>query len=199
MNRTLKHILAAAMILPLAACGTLGKGGKGPPCPQTGFMTDAATAVFFTTATPYPTDDDVGVRAILSNLRGTCDMSDKGKAKMDMTFDVTAVRTPAGKLIPKQNLSYFVALLAPDETVLARENFYTSADFSKGDRVVTTETREIEAKNTGSGANVSDDTVLIGFTLTPQQLAFNRETVHPGPPPSTPKTKHKKKKSQPAK
>jgi hypothetical protein len=70
---------------------------------------------------------------------------------------------------------YFLAVTRRNGKVLAKEYFSTRAQFSRGD--VTTVTEQVKritiprADESISGVNFE---IVVGFELTPEQLAFNR-------------------------
>jgi hypothetical protein len=72
---------------------------------------------------------------------------------------------------------YFVALIDPDGQRLSEEGFQLPFPFLPGDsyRLLPVEkiTVHLPVKNQGAGGAY---TVLVGFQLTPDQIAFNRGT-----------------------
>jgi hypothetical protein len=187
----MKRLLPLFLALALVSCSSGDKGP--PPCPEVGFMEDAGKAVFFASANP--TEADISVRAALPRMSVSCEMSRHG-AEVKLGIDIAAERLPPAKGLPKQNLSYFIAAVGPEDQVIRRENYYAAMDFAKGDKAVQTVEHEF-AFPVAEPAKAWGYKVLVGFTLTPEQLAFNRGVKLPPPP--QPAKKPARGKKQPAK
>lgn len=118
------------------------------------------------------TPEDVSVAARLANLKGVCKIRG-GKARLEFSFDAVAERKALGKGVPGQNLSYFIAVLGPDEEILQRRQFYTAVEFKDADTGVKTEEHDVTVP-LADPARAGLYRVLVGFTLTPEQLEFNK-------------------------
>jgi hypothetical protein len=179
----MKKLFILTALLALGGC-TSGREAAFD-CPVTGFMDKADSAAFFATPAKEPGPEDVGVYAALKNLRGECRLTRKGGAEVDVNFDVVAQKTARGQGIARQNLSYFIAVLDADESILQRAQFYTAVDFGadgkgKGKTApgsgLTTQEHTVKIP-LAAPAEAAKKRVVIGFTLAPEQLEFNNR--HP--------------------
>jgi hypothetical protein len=176
----MKKIQVLSVLMMLTGCAS-GKD-TGFACPAAGFMPEASSIAFFAHAVKNPSPADVNVYAVLRNLEGSCKTSHNNQTEIALRFDAVAQKTPAGKSISQQNLSYFIALLGPDDTILQRARFYTTVPFTKkktdaknidGDTGISSEEHVIKIPLT-KPEDATHDRILIGFLLTPEQLDFNK-------------------------
>ncbi len=137
-------VLALAALLGLAACGSdkpsegedkpVAEKKKPPICPQVAIIHDLDLL------RDYGGDDADESRLVAAGrmlaVDGTCEYRDNG---VDVTFDLTmaAMRGPSlgGSRV---SLPYFVAVVAPDKTVLSKDSlnaaFAFASDKSVADR-----------------------------------------------------------------
>jgi hypothetical protein len=165
--------LAAAAVLALAGCS--GKSTKaGLNCPPVQPAPGADAIAFFRSGGHEAKDVLAGAR--FYKLEATCAREKVGVA-VNATIEFYAQRETAetkGLTLP-----YFVALVDPGQHLLTEEAFQTRIPFTGAD--VYTESKpekitvHIPVKN---DAEATAFTVVVGFQLTPDQLAFNRST-HP--------------------
>lgn len=181
----MKRIVLALCLLPLlSACDMTDRMAKSitgnkeevvlPSCPEAGVMPDAARIPVFYGASGQPQAGDVAVTGILGRLQGACSFGKPGEAQLEITISFAAERGPKGVALRKQPLPYFIAVLSPDETVLQRKAFSTKVDFDNAGRAFTSEEHEISVPVPSKQA-AGAYKVVVGFQLTPEQLAFNRE------------------------
>lgn len=168
----MKKPLALISFLILAGCVS---GGKAPSeCPRTGFLAEAKETVFFGSATGVKTAEDIAVHAVLTNLEGLCKLRGD-QAVVEFSFDAVA-RKKKGQPIKQQNLSYFVAVLGPDEAILQRDMFYATIDLSGADVNAEREEHKVRIP-IAKGADSGQYKVTVGFTLTPEQAAFKQNLL----------------------
>jgi len=150
----------------LAAC----TGGEKPSftCPQAGLAPDAGAIPVFNAA-----GTEMAVYAGFNGYKGAC-VASKGGIEIEITLDFLAKQGTGGKDTETQDFPYFIALLAPDETILQRQAFSTSVSFDNTGMGLSREEHSIrlplqDLKTAGAHK------VVFGFALTPEQLAFNKK------------------------
>jgi hypothetical protein len=194
----LAHFLVAALALPLAACASNQAAGEGQPkaaapkagaeqtlfgfgkqepnagpCPLMGVLNDNARVVKFKTA-GSETFANVAWSGEMRGVRGLCRYVGADPIKMDLTIDMAFGRGPSadGR---RHTYRYWVAVTRTNTAPIARQYFDVTVDFGNNDRMAGSEyIAEIiipRANDSISGANFE---VLVGFELTPDQLAYNR-------------------------
>lgn len=164
--------LAAA----LALGGCSGMGGdnvhKGDlACPKVGIVADANKVTVFRPGAGRATTDVVG-RGLVADYAGNCTYDSTG-VTVDVTLALIGERGPAmvGNQLP---LTYFVAVSAPDGTLVTKQEFPTTIDFpNNGPRAGSREDLQphipLPEKQDARAYQL-----LVGFQLTPDQLAYNR-------------------------
>jgi hypothetical protein len=175
-----KTLLPLAAALALSACGAasgvFSKGEPPPGCPDVGFMADAGAAPVFVRDTGTPAPADASIYALLQNLRGDCAKSKDG-LEVDFSFDIVAQKTLLGQGIDKQNFSYFIGVIDKDEAILQRRQFNVTVDFGKNESAVQTVEYRVKLPSADPRQALTDR-VIVGFALTPQQVAFNKAYPH---------------------
>ncbi len=151
-------------------------------CPTIGIVEDLRSLSQFQTA-GNPTDGNVISSVTLSGLKAKCVHNEDTVAiDMNLRFD--------GKLGPKATAwsdkaphfayPYFVAITAPDGSIMGKEIFAATLDYSAGSELTMREEslrQVIPLKETADAASYK---LLIGFQLTPDELAYNRAKMMPG-------------------
>lgn len=169
--------LSRLCLVPLAAAAALGgcgaTGDEFPPaCPTVAILGDAADLSRYRGASHDLTDMVVSGR--ITGLSGSCKRANRG-AVVVTTVSV-ALELTRGPAAPGRAASaaYFVAL-ARGETILAKQGFPLSAEFPPNtERVrLTGDEVEVPVPNRGTEGAASYR-ILVGFELTPQELASNR-------------------------
>jgi hypothetical protein len=163
-------ILAGAALL--SGCATLSDQPNVGPCPVAAALYEADRIVVFQGSS---TLDNVAYSAAITNVRSTCRYFGDEPIRQVVDIDLEAGLGPAGEPGEKE-LPIFVAVTRAGQVVLERETFNISVDLERrGRRIALTE--EIDsitiprAEETTSGTNFE---IVVGFALSPQQLAFNR-------------------------
>ncbi len=115
---------------------------------------------------------DVVVDARIRNGEVTCKKEEGGIAvNLELNFEGER----ANPATADAALPYFVALIDPQEKVLAQNAFDITIQFVPGERVRRMPAEKITVHlPTHTPAAAGQYTVIVGFQLTPDQLAFNR-------------------------
>jgi hypothetical protein len=193
-----KAVLAFLVMAPLAACAgredrapaapdeatgerrgffarMLGDGDipNAGPCPLMGVLYESSRVVEFTT--PEERFANVAWTGEMRGVRGLCRYTAGEPIVMNLEVDMAFGRGPAAEG-QSHTFRYWVAVTRKDQAPIAKEYFEVKVDFPTGaDRLRAREELERivipRAAETVSGANFE---VLVGFELTPEQLAFNR-------------------------
>ena len=144
------------------------------PCPFVKTLYDASRYVEF--KDDREASANVGFTGEIENLSAGCQYKDDQpiKVTMEMLFELGRGPQASGR---QKTYRYWVAVTDRNREVLHKETFDLPVTFKEGeDRVYIREKLgEItipRAETTTSGANFE---ILIGFEVTPQMAAFNRE------------------------
>ena len=144
------------------------------PCPFVKTLYDAARYVEFKGA--QEASSAVGFTGEIQGVSGSCAYKSDEPIRVNMNLLFELGRGPQAEGSSK-TYRYWVAVTDRNREVLAKKEFELPVNFGSGqDRVYKSETIEgiviPRAKATVSGANFE---VLVGFEVTPQMAAFNRE------------------------
>lgn len=192
-KRRVWAVLAASLALALSGCSSGGqKEVKGPdgkeapkvkrtkadlnegPCPLMGVLYDASRIVEF--KGPEEKFANVGFTGEMRGVGGLCRYVGDAPITMNLTIDMALGRGPAAGG-NKHTHRYWVAVSRRDVAPIFKQYYDVDVDFpGKADRVnVSQQVKTItipRATATTSGVNFE---ILVGFDLTPEQLAFNRD------------------------
>ena len=180
MNSTVKRILAAgAAVLAIGAtgCGTVGDSlnstPNAGPCPVAAVMYDASRQVEIKGEEIY---SNVGFTGEITGVDGFCRYTGDNPITMEIDIDFALGRGPKADG-NERTYEYFVAVTRRNRAVINKETFSFTTRFPGGsDR--TTHSERLEgiviprANETISGSNFE---VLVGFVLSEEELAFNRQ------------------------
>ncbi len=172
MNRGLKLCaLAALSLLALAGCSSSRGGLK--ICPRVVVLGEAADVTIFA---PGGEDEaNISYRGRVNNTYSECDI-DEGIAESDITLTFAATRgpkAPAGGFTV--TLPYFVTTTEVDAVVLSRQTGTVTLDFDadSGSAVAEIDIDGI-AIPIAEGHKTINYEIVVGLSLTPEQLAYNR-------------------------
>jgi hypothetical protein len=143
------------------------------PCPLLGVLYDASRVVEL--KQPEEKFANVGFTGEINNVRGLCTYSGALPIEMSMDIDMAFGRGPmAGG--DTHVYRYWVAVTRTDIAPLAKEYFDVPVKFQNGDaRLFHTETiKKIVIPRANANVSGAAFEILVGFDLTPDQLAFNR-------------------------
>ena len=168
--------LALALVALVAGCRSpkyLDTVKLEPVCPHVNVLGDADTITQFA---PSAGQDltDIAFDARLMGVKGSCQFDEEEK-QVTLTMDVQFSATRGPSYRGPVNLSYFVATLDDAKNVVGRQQFDLPVRFGSGDVRVEgaeqlSETYALKKKDALGAAYQ----VLVGFVLTPAQLAYNR-------------------------
>ncbi len=165
-----------AVLIVIAAAASLSACGPdlpqfAPTCPRTAILSDGADLTQFRAAGTDLTDMVVDGR--ITGLNGKCSLDDLTHLRTVLNVNLEVTRGPAAQA-RQQPVTYFVSVSRGD-TILAKQDYRLNVDFPRNsDRLRLTGEQidlvlPVDDKLTGAAYSV-----LVGFQLTPEQLAFNR-------------------------
>jgi hypothetical protein len=162
--------LAAGLILvaltAVTACSSNEEGAPGPACPLA-FIIGGASRM----AVPPPSvsEDPQALRyvAALSDIRSDC-RHDEGAIEVDIGFDLLAQRGPALEG-DRANVTYFVATIGPDQTILDKQTFEAEVQFPEG-RQVAGIFEALTLRIPIASATDALPELYVGFQLDPAEL-----------------------------
>lgn len=167
--------LAVSLLAGLGGCSALSNLDDRPnvgPCPVAGVLYDAQRLVEVGEVERH---ENVGFTGEIEGVRGFCRYVGKNPITMEIEIDFALGKGPkaAGD---ERDYQYFVTVTRRDRLVLAKDVSSFKIKFPKGSDIV--RHRETvkgivipRATETVSGTNFE---VVVGFELTPEQLAYNR-------------------------
>lgn len=144
------------------------------PCPLMGVLYDSSRLVAFSDPATerYANIDHTGE---MEGVRGLCRYVDANPINMSMDISMSFGRGPASTS-DRQTYRYWVAVTRRGRAPIAKQFFDVDVRFPRGEAIVN-HVEHIEriviprATADTSGENFE---ILVGFDLTPEQLAFNR-------------------------
>jgi hypothetical protein len=177
-------LVAAGLIgvLPLmAACS--GNGGKGPEaqtagdtpalaCPKVTIPDETREVTQFRSGGAHDMTDVVSRAAVLK-YDGGCEYGDKG-VTVNLNLLLGAERGPAAR-DAQGAYQYFVAITGPAGRIIGKQRFDTTIGFSPNVGKGTSVEELVQQIPLAEGASAAGYGILVGFQLTPEELAFNRD------------------------
>ncbi len=163
----------AVLILLVGGCGLFQKPPPGP-CPRVSVLDVAAKLVMFR---PGPGRDliDVEFEGEITPLGGGCNYVDRDRViEMRLELRIAALLGPAAGGATVE-LPYFVAIVGPDQAILAKQVFRSPIEFEKNRRRAGALEQTDQTIPLAEGQTGADFEVLIGFQLTAAQLDYNRQ------------------------
>ena len=175
--RTAKSGLAAIAVsaLALAACSSGNTSDSHLTCPAIVPAPGADTIALFGPGGHAAKDVVVG-----GKIYGLDDTCVRLKVGIEVNAEISLYAQRASMDVKDATFPYFVALVDPDQKVLTEESFQVPVQFLPAEAVrrVPAEkiTIRLPLKNVATSAGYS---IVVGFQLTPDQIAFNRGTRTP--------------------
>lgn len=173
MNKALALALIAAA-LSATACGSTKEKRQANPgiCPNALVLADAARVIEF------DGDEDVKNIAYTGEFQSVqLDCRFYGELPIDATVKVNMAfgRGPKGEALTHP-FKYFLAVTRTDLEVIHKEEYTIPVEFDEDEAVAVIEDqiRQIvipRANETTAGTNFE---IIVGFSLTPEQVIFNR-------------------------
>ena len=151
----------------------------GPSCPTVGVVPEANTYPAFQAGMSQKDPKNLVAAGYIGVFRGDCTFKDGKEAVFDLEINFGGTKGPKGrensaKEIGSAVFPYFIAVLSPDETILQRQAFSTKVDFDNKTDGVSKEEHTIRIPVTSPEA-AHGYRIVIGFSLTPEQVAFNKQ------------------------
>ncbi|UFN46831.1 hypothetical protein LPC08_12395 [Roseomonas sp. OT10] len=168
--------LLAGAGLALAGCGGSSRdllANVTAPCPRVALLGEAADLTRFRGGARDLTGLELDGR--LTGFQAKCDYG-PGRQGLDvtLTLGMTVERGPAAVGRTAQ-IPYMVAVVTGDETqVLSRASFAVPVEFPNNVSRLTLRSEELSIRIPGPPQEAATRTVLLGFVLTPEELALNR-------------------------
>ncbi|MEM7650541.1 MAG: hypothetical protein AAF204_00470 [Pseudomonadota bacterium] len=146
-------------------------------CPQAEAVGELRMLSEFTNPSD-PSDANLISNISIENVNDTCSY-EENTVTIDLKMDFRGTIGPMGRSAGSPSFSYpfFVAVTAANGDILAKEIFAANLTYPPGQQTqgYTEKLRQIipiESKRRGK-----DFKVLVGFQLTPDQLAYNRQQI----------------------
>ena len=162
---------AALAALALAACFGGGDKQDPPRCPRASIVADAATVTFFRDGQGRDLTDVLG-QGEIDRVLAQCEFS-RRSIDIDLQIAIGGARGPAERT-GRIEFEYFVAIVDADRNIAAKQNFKVELRFTGGrDRIGIVEQVYPRIPIT-ERTRTLDYEILIGFQLTPDQMAWNQ-------------------------
>ena len=148
-------------------------------CPAVEAVEELSSLSEFTDASNQ-TDYNLIAKIDIAKIQNSCSY-DKNAVTIDLSMDFLGTLGPTGRASsggkPFFSYPFFVAVTSASGDILAKEIFAASMTYSPGQstQTYTEKLRQIipvESRDTGASYKV-----LVGFQLTPDQLAYNRKIL----------------------
>jgi hypothetical protein len=167
-------LAVAAAAVSLAGCSSSGSTREGLTCPPVIQAPNADTIAIFGPGGHAAKDVLVGAR--IAKVDTTC-AREKDGVVINTELSFYAQRAFAET--KSVTLPYFVALVDPQQRVLDEESFQVRLDFPAAEYYRESPTEKIAVHlPVTDRSEASAFTIVVGFQLTPDQIAFNR-AAHP--------------------
>lgn len=164
--------LAATAALGLAACAS---DAPRPPCPEIAVPQDAAHLVAFAEGGRDLTD--VRHELAIADVALGCEVEeddDKRVAEAELAVLFSGERGPASAA-DQVSFRYFVAVADRADRILARESFELTMEMPGNQRRVLTRDTVSPTIPLAEGRSPAAYKVYVGFVLSEEQLAYNRD------------------------
>ncbi len=150
-----------------------------PSCPTVGVVPEANAFPAFKAGSAQKSPKDLVAAGYIGVFRGDCTFKDGKEAVFDLEINFGGTKGPMGRVNSAKEIGsavfpYFVAVVSSDETILQRQAFSTKVDFDNKTDGVSKEEHTIRIPVTSPDA-AHGYKIVIGFSLTPEQVAFNKQ------------------------
>jgi hypothetical protein len=171
-------LLALAALPALAGCS--GRGGSvmnqrpTAPCPRVALLADAVDLTRYRPGA-RPDIGTVEVDARMIGFQARCDYAPRD-AGLDviLTVQVSAERGPAATS-RTAGLPFLIAVTEGTESrVLNKATDTVQVTFGEGERSTVAQSAEMMVRLPGNPQRAAEKVILVGFQLTPEQLAENQ-------------------------
>jgi hypothetical protein len=142
-------------------------------CPRPAVAEDAGRLTRFAGESRDPSN--ILFEAVVADIVGSCGYDEDGRVvDVDMQVQLVATRGPANK-DERGPFNYFVAIARKDRTVLSRQAFDGLAEFPGNQTRVSLVDELEQTIPLKEGESGTDYVILVGFEMTPEELAYNRQ------------------------
>jgi len=163
--------LASAAALMLVGCGTFSEPNEViTTCPTTVVLASGETLERYRENSQRDLTD-LKLHARIGDLRQVCSIRIEERAlEMDLALQVLAERGPATPQSEPQRLSYFVAVVDPEDRIVSREAFPLELAFPGNARQAMFREELYLKVPVPAGRQVQDFRVVVGLQLTRDEL-----------------------------
>lgn len=187
MKRFVPACLGLSAMLLASGCAAVNALDTTPnvgPCPVAGVLYDASRLVEIQGTERH---ENVAFTGSVEGVQSFCRYKGSEPINMDIDINFAFGRGPKAEGSSK-TYPVFVTVTRRDRTVLAKETFTMNVNFPAGKDIVRIKETVPNiviprANDTVSGTNFE---VIVGFDLTPEQIAYNRSgtrfTINVAPP-----------------
>ena len=163
---------ATALLAALALSACDSSTTLLPNCPRTGILSDAADLTRFR---PAGTDlTDMVVDGRITGLSGKCSLEDPTHLHTVISVSMDLTRGPAAKGRDAE-VTYFVSVAHGDQ-ILDKRDYTLAVSFDGNSNQLRLAGDQIDfSLPVNDKVKGSDYRILVGYQLTPEELAFNRK------------------------
>lgn len=180
-NNVIRNALVGSVLFVLTACNTTPDDRV---CPQAAVIRDLAQLADFGRE-EKPSPKNLVMAARLDDVRGDCSFR-PDRTVVDLDLDLRAYRGP-GLGGSRGDLPYFVAL-TDGTRIISKNNFTATLELGTAEKPAThIETLRITLPAVHQGVQ-PNWRILVGFQLSPEQVAYNRGDVGEPKPLASPAT-----------
>lgn len=172
-SSSLAWALGLLLPLALAGCGNSSFTTFPPACPHTGILADAADLTRYRPGTPGHDLTDMVLDGRITGVSGNCSRAGSRQIEVNVSTSMTLVRGPAARG-PVGDFQLFLAV-SRDGQLLDKQvyqmvpSFGANSDTARLTSDPVKITLPVGPDNPGSAYDI-----VVGFQLTPDELAFNR-------------------------
>ncbi|GJL94160.1 MAG: hypothetical protein DHS20C05_05650 [Hyphococcus sp.] len=176
MNKVLAGALFAA-VSGLIGCSSASNPAtlktNPAPCPNIVALGDASRLIEF--SGDREVIEDVAYTGEITNVAIGCRYKDDKPIDAVVELELAFGRGPQGAA-PEKMFKYFVAVTRKDTEIIAKKEFLVPVNFGVENKIVVTteEIDEIIIPRASAGVAGTNFEIVVGFSLTPKQVIFNR-------------------------
>lgn len=151
----------------------------GAGCPRVQILSDAQSITYFDETNAIPTASDVIARASLSDIRGGCELTDKG-LEVDLDMLMSGVIGKKGRFNGRDDLEafmtfpYFVAVFDSQGRPYSKQILATAVRFDPFQERTDHAEKITQVIPIANQSNMGQFTITVGFQLNRRQLAYNK-------------------------